>query len=181
MIKINMLSPEKQALNKAVFEALAEIRSRSYSGRNPSLGKMLNCSICGNRHREVRMFDGKVYRCELKYAKGSRYDMLPEDQKKPMILEPTTIKQLLGAQRFAKKRKFPHHSKHDLQLVQRTQQLYPQHERFLSEPVEIMKEARNQARRELKKERFLENKFRRRQTDISRRINLGLEKPGMRP
>lgn len=63
----------------AAEKALAEIRLRSFSGRNPELGKMINCH-CGLRHRasikhEVRyahrwiVVDGvKVYTEELLIA-----------------------------------------------------------------------------------------------------------------
>lgn len=174
MIKINILDINKQRLNKAVFEALEAIRNRSFSGRNPQLGKMINCHVCSTRHRSYPA-------CIIKYAKGSRYDMLPESEKKEMVIEPTTIKQLVGARQFARKREHPHPSKRGLQLVQRVQKLFPFNEPYLSDPKECMKESRKQAIRELKAEHRLVRRAIRRQTQISRRINAGLAKPGARP
>ena len=95
MIKINMLS----SLNKAVAEARNEIRSRSFNGRNPQLGRMINCHICGRRHREIQIVGGKIYKCELKYSVG-RWD----PDKKPLIAAQDTLKGVMGAQRFARKR-----------------------------------------------------------------------------
>jgi hypothetical protein len=42
--------------------ALKEIRSRSFSGRHPELGKMIKCQICGTRHRSSKI-------CKFRYAK----------------------------------------------------------------------------------------------------------------
>jgi hypothetical protein len=32
---------------EAAFQAIQAIRSRSFSGRHPELGKMLKCQVCG--------------------------------------------------------------------------------------------------------------------------------------
>lgn len=35
-------------------KALIEIKHRSFSGRNPELGKMINCGRCSLRHRSTQ-------------------------------------------------------------------------------------------------------------------------------
>jgi len=167
MIKINMLSTEKQQLNAAVTAALEAIRSRSYSARNPHLGKMIKCQICLRRHREI-------VKCELRYSTGRWAD----DQ--PLIASQTTVRGVMGASRFSKKRFHPHPNKRGLLLVERTQQLFPQHQPFYTKPEDAMKAARTEALRQLKAERRHRRRVRNKQQDISRRINAGLEKPGKR-
>lgn len=159
MIKVNLLSP----MNKNVAAALAAIRARPYSGRNPQLGKMVNCQICGTRHRQVRLFeareaiksDGTVVSieqtssvCKMVYAVG-RYD----PDKKPLIASQIKLKGVFGAAMVAKKRIKPHLSKKKLQLVQLTQQIYPQNEPYITNPQECMEESRKQAARQLKDKR----------------------------
>src|ERR1700676_2905316 len=41
-----------EAGQKAAEAALTEIHGRSYSGRHPELGRMINCQFCNMRHRE---------------------------------------------------------------------------------------------------------------------------------
>jgi hypothetical protein len=169
-----------EAVAKATAEALAKIKQRTFAGRHPELGKMINCHVCGQRHRETHMIGKDVVQCEIRYAKGSRYDMMPESEKKEMVIEPATMRQLMGARHFAKKRRHPHPSKRNLQLVQCTQQNYPRNEPFYTDPKECMEAARTEALRELKAERRVARRAVRRQTQISRRINLGFAKPGAR-
>jgi hypothetical protein len=61
---------EKLSIQELVDKTLYEITGRSFSGRNPELGKMFMCPMCRTRHRDPR--------CEFKYAastKGTdRYD-----------------------------------------------------------------------------------------------------------
>jgi|SRR5579859_3581688 len=45
-------SPELEAL---VAETLAGIGAQTFSARNPHLGKMIKCQICGRRHRTVEL------------------------------------------------------------------------------------------------------------------------------
>jgi hypothetical protein len=168
MIKINLLSTEKQQLNKAVAEALEAIRSRSYSARHPELGKMIKCAVCQRRHRES-------LKCQLTYA--TRYWT---DDTSPMMASQTTIRGVMGAAHFARKRFHPHPNKRGLALVVRTQELFPQEEPFWDKPEEAMKRARTLALRQLKAERRAARKIKVRQQDISRRINAGLAKKGAR-
>lgn len=172
MIRINLLTDESIAalkLNRAVAAAVNAIRSRSFSGRNPQLGKMINCAVCDKRHRNSIV-------CTPKYGVG-RYD--PE--KKPLVASDKTARGILGAARFAKVRFHPHHSHKLLQLVQRTQQIFPQFAPYLTDPEECMKESRKEAARQLKTERDANTKIKRQQQQIARRINFGLARPGSRP
>ena len=173
MIKINVLSP----MNKNVAAALAAIRARPYSGRNPQLGKMINCDLCGNRHRQVRFFeartatktDGTEIVIEQSYAPqrlvegakvsnrnsvkiaGLHGDKVVEGE--PMMASQLKLKGIFGAAMVAKKRIKPHLSKWKRQLVQLTQQLYPQNEPYITNPQECMEESRKQAARILKDKR----------------------------
>jgi hypothetical protein len=51
-INLKPPSPELEAL---VAETLEGIQGRTFSERNPQLGKMLKCPICGRRHRTVEI------------------------------------------------------------------------------------------------------------------------------
>lgn len=76
----------------AVEAALKAIRGRSYSGRNPHLGKMINCQFCGLRHRENER------KCEQKFA----VELAPPDG-----MTQLTPRQVLGAARFNRQRQRP--------------------------------------------------------------------------
>jgi hypothetical protein len=69
MIRINMLSVERQALNAAIAKTWAALRNRSFSGRNPQLGRMVKCQICGRRHRENWEVGGVKYMCVQQFAR----------------------------------------------------------------------------------------------------------------
>jgi hypothetical protein len=87
---------EENVGQKAAEEALRAIQDRSFAGRNIHLGKMINCQFCGLRHREnERKCEQKVV-TELKPPKG-------KDQ--------LTVKQILGAARFNKKKIKPRKAK----------------------------------------------------------------------
>lgn len=147
MIRINMLDVGKQKLNAAVAKALAAIRARSYSGRNPQLGRMINCPICDRRHR------GSI--CEPHYAVG-RYD----PDKKPLIANQLTARGVLGKHSMPK-RYHPHPNHKGLLLVQRTQFIYPQFELYISDPVECMKASRKEAARQLREEDKIRKRIKR--------------------
>lgn len=164
MIRINVLGERE----KNIDAARQAIRARSFTGRNPQLGPMINCQVCLLRHREI-------IKCQPKYAVG-RWD---PDAK--LLVAADTVRGILGAQRFAKKRFKPHPNKRNLQLVQLTQQLYPEHAQNLTVPKEIMESARRQAREILKKKEEAASKIKRQQQQVARRINFGLLPPGSRP
>lgn len=165
MLRINLQDEVTLARNRAVANAVNALRARSFGGRHPELGKMIKCAVCNLRHRSSR-------KCEAIYAK----DREGGDR----IVSLATRNGQVGRAQFKGKRFLPHHNRRDLQLVQRTQELYPIHAQYLTEPVEIMQEARTQAYRELKKEWSLGAKNKRRQQDTSRRINAHLIPRGSR-
>lgn len=84
---------------EASAEALDAIYSRSFSGRHPELGKMVNCQICDSRHRENER------KCEQKFVKKGQ--LVP-----PAGLTSLTMRQVVGAARFAKKRIRPHSNRY---------------------------------------------------------------------
>lgn len=83
-------TPEGEA---AVVPALQAITERSFSGRHPELGKMINCQFCGHRHRENER------NCKQVFAK----DKNGKDR-----VAPQTRKGIYGAAMFAKRRIHPH-------------------------------------------------------------------------
>lgn len=52
-------------------------RQRSFSGRNPTLGKMIKCLLCGLRHRETE--------CHVKEQKFANKPGTPEGESAPML------------------------------------------------------------------------------------------------
>jgi hypothetical protein len=106
------------ALAIAKFKAEREVKP--FSGRNPQLGKMVNCKICNHRHR-------------------------------------SSITCLWRGKRAAghgrpKGRINRHPNKRNLQLIQRTQELYDKYSPRM-EPMSAMKCARAEAGRTLRAER----------------------------
>jgi hypothetical protein len=67
------------ALSDAVANFEKELKRRSFSGRNPELGRMIKCGVCRRRHRESER------RCEQKFANKPG---TPEGESDPMIAEP---------------------------------------------------------------------------------------------
>src|ERR1700677_1611961 len=131
-------------LNEAVQKAQEALRNRTYGDRHPELGRMIKCGPCGRRHRETLVVGGQVYVCIQQFAKdenGIEY------------------KNLGGPK--GKGRRLIHPSKLNLQLVQRTQELYPYNQPYNNDPVSNMQESRLQAQRELKQERAQRAKVKR--------------------
>lgn len=194
---------------KQIAAADVELRSRSFAARHPELGKMVNCQIHGFRHRQFE-FD-PVNGCVQKFTysvkdkEGRKYEQFREEVTPPenegdaetTKLVPDyrtamhsdtkpTMKQVLGAAQFAKKRFKPHHSKIKLLFIERTREVYAQI-RFaghnLLETVvpgqpntakTKLQVVRIEAARQIRKERRLSGREIRRRQDQSRRINKGL-------
>ncbi len=168
-----------EEVQKAAEKLHKELQEKSFSGRNPQLGRMVNCSVCDSRHRAAQV-------CEQKFAMGSSRRPV-EDQ--ILLVAAKTRNGVLGAKQFKGKRLKPHPSKANLQLIQLTQDLFPMHFPFYrvpepenATPEEITKQeiesatnamtaARVDARRMLLQKSYLLRRRRRRQQDISRRIN----------
>jgi hypothetical protein len=81
-----------EASQKAASDALDAIKSRSYSGRHPELGKMINCQYCGMRHRQ----NDVLRKCEQKFVT----ELAP-----PEGLAQLTARQVFGAAMFNRRRR----------------------------------------------------------------------------
>ena len=142
---------------------------------------MINCPICLHRHRE----HDPIIVCTQVFSTGT-HDPAPEGEKRLLTSEnahggPATIKDVLGAAAFAKKRRNPHFSQRRLQLVQLTQKIFHEEfELFFHDHVASMHKARMLAATILKKARKAFSQAYHRQQDVSRRINRGLLPGGTR-
>jgi len=113
MIKINLLEPVNLTpLERATAKAIEEIHSRSFSGRNPELGKMINCH-CGRRHRESEKHD-------MKYIAEAGKTPATES-----LIEERRIRLTVGAAAFKWKRRKPHLNKRANEFVQLVYSLVP--------------------------------------------------------
>lgn len=161
---------QNETLTKAVAEFTKAQEAKSFSGRHPELGKMVNCRVCSTRHRSIHV-------CEQRHV----VELIP-----PPGLTGLTKNQVVGRAAFAKKRVMPHYSKRRLQLVQLTQQLYPLHEGLWpstetkSSEMVAMQVARRYAREELAIARRAERSEKQSARHRSRRINRGLLKGNSR-
>lgn len=187
-----------------------EIRGRSFGARHPELGRMIKCQIHGFRHREFE-FDPiakceQTFTYKVKDKNGRVYEQFREqiitdpdgtegpngEVPKKVTLVPDlrtaispdfkpTMKQVLGASRFVKKRFHPHFSKIKLQFIERTRVVYDQLKfvhNLLGTPAagrSRLETARIIAARQLRKERELSDREIRRRQDQSRRVNRGLK------
>lgn len=115
--------PTEEAL-AAAGAALIEMSLRSFSERHPELGKMINCPFCDRRHRsaikctqrfKILWIDEDVETGKFEY----QYATVPLPGQTP------TIKAILGAAAFAKKRKHPHPSRRNHQLIRLVRRLIP--------------------------------------------------------
>lgn len=138
---------------KQIQAALQEIKTRSFSGRNPQYGKMINCH-CGHRHREfdaytkyivdldtgIRTKETVVLRpaCEQKFAKD------PEGNERNLARMTQTKNTVLGARMFKGKRIKPHLNKRKLRFVEIVRNLLP--DEYTQEDME---QARRTAARQL--------------------------------
>lgn len=173
-----MLMPEnpskewlrKHELQQAIAKFNKEHAEKSFSARHPELGRMVNCQICGNRHRE----HDPIVVCTQRFC-TSKHDssvLLTSDSAHD---GPATIKDVIGAAAFAKKRHNPHINQRKLQLVELTRKIFHEEfEPYFTDHVKSMHEARRAAKAILKAaHRAVSDKLRQQQ-DISRRINRGL-------
>ena len=48
------------SVQQAVVDALTQISKRPFTDRNTSLGKMINCDVCGTRHRQAIRCEQKI-------------------------------------------------------------------------------------------------------------------------
>jgi len=116
-----------EELLKAVESFHQSFKERSFSGRHKELGKMINCGVCGRRHRKSEV-------CEQRFAKVRIGHSEEYRQTTPVNPKPR-----LGI--GPKKRMNPHFSKRRITLVQRVKEFIeamPGSEDFANEVRELM-------------------------------------------
>ena len=179
-VEFKPIPPEVLA---ATSKALTDIMSKSYSGRHLELGKMVKCQVCGRRHRDsqkcIQTFATKWFEEDLEtgVVETILATAVPQDRK-------PTKRQVAGATAFKAKRIKRRLSPKDLQLVERTKQVFNQLGYNENAPSIIfqqcLKVARGVAELQLAAERRKKAKKYRKQQDRSRRINRGSATPGRR-
>ena len=139
---------EADDLTKAVAAFEEDRRNASFSKRNPDLGKMINCPLCGMRHR---VHDPVMLNST---AHG---EQVFGDVKYPSR---TAV--------FAKKRLHSHLNKKQLVFVQRVRDLLPYY------GVEKLAKVKRKVKEALAREAQVLQPRARNQQKLSRRINWGL-------
>lgn len=137
----------------AAEKALKAIRERSYSERNPELGKMIKCQICQTRHRQNERNCQQVFAEKWTVDKdGNKVytgDQLiagrtPETE---TVLEEKKVNLTYGApqrKNFSKPRRNPHPNKHKLLFIELVRKYTP--DEYTQEDLE---KARKRAAKEL--------------------------------
>lgn len=179
MIKINVL--RSLGVQKAIDGFHKARRTMSFLERNPHLGHMVNCAICGNRH-----FSSKI--CTPVYATHDKEGDPYFEDGSPLIINPDPTgnaidfkRAFYGAAAFAKKRFRPHRHPRENVIWQITKQLSEESVYFGSmEQPDITKQFRT-AKAIVDRRENAYARMRQRMQDTSRRINAGLAKPGERP
>lgn len=138
-----------EEVQKAVNAALNSIEGRSFADRRPELGKMINCRVCGRRHRTVdstynrkkksgiKIVGNVLGKCEQVftyrtgdyelYRKNEKGELVPDYRTAIRPEEKQTRNQLHGSPRasnFSKPRFNPHPSKIKLLFVQRVREVF---------------------------------------------------------
>jgi hypothetical protein len=202
IVKVPEVEPEfKTTLTpEQLAAAEAEVKSRPFSARNPELGRMIKCQVCGLRHRSVQ-------KCEQKFTnRAGDFEYFHEEEIDGEVkLVPTlrtaiphdekpTMKQIVGAAATNKKRFHPHHSKIKLLFIERTRKVFdelgfelvdgkseefkaltPDEQKAVAEKFQKdLQRARVVAARQIRKEREFSDRKYRRMRDTSRRTNKGL-------
>jgi hypothetical protein len=116
--------------------ALGDIRSRSFSGRNLHLGKMIKCQVCNLRHREnekkcvqaftYRIGDYEYFKEETNEEGETKLvpDVRTAQDAAIKSVGTVTKESVVGKAAFAKKRFHPHPSKIKLQFIERVRKVY---------------------------------------------------------
>lgn len=140
-----ILESKPTVSEQVVVDALEAITSRSFSGRHPELGRMVNCQVCSTRHRE------NEHKCVQKFATG-RWDMRDP---KPLLIAGETpeteavinkLKIVIGAKAFKGRRLKPHHNHRAMLFIEEVRKLTP--DEYTQEDLE---KARKRAKRILAK------------------------------
>lgn len=96
-------------LLKAVESFKQSFRDRSFSGRNPDLGKMIKCRVCTRRHRSSQVCEYQFAKVRVSHSKENYRQTEPMNPKPRYSIGP-------------KNRMNPHFSKRRLILVQRVKE-----------------------------------------------------------
>lgn len=150
-------------LETAVTRFKKAFAERSFSQRHEDLGKMINCRVCGRRHRQA----DPVALLSRAHGKQAFRD-LPS-----------------RSVMFAKKRFNPHHNDKVRQFVRLTREIYmndiaPYFQPDPEHPDNLICRAQRRAARIMRRQWIAERLARKHMQDHSRRINAGLEIPGSR-
>ena len=191
MIRISVQSQDILAINKAIADAVNTLRAKSYAGRNPSLGRMIKCAVCGNRH-----YSSKA--CEPRYATHDRHGDPYFEDGSPLVINVEDIdnpiverhqrqiqRAIFGVAAFAKKRLNPHLHPRVNEILHRANEGFNEETKtnesfglnhYQPDVTEHVRAAKNIVleRRDRKSRKA------QKQADISRRINRGLALPGSR-
>jgi len=129
-IELEAPKPTAEGMVAAVI-ALEEIRNRSFSGRHPELGKMLNCPVCDLRHRDS-------IKCQQKFVElFIEEDIETGEKTTTYATAGKTRFGVVGAKAFKGRRLKPHLSKRKLQFVELVRSMLPME--YTEEELELAK------------------------------------------
>jgi hypothetical protein len=155
----------KEAVAAAIAKFEEEHRFKSFSERNPQLGKMIKCQVCKKRHRKYLI-------CVQVFALDS-VEVDLETGEKTSIYRTAPGR---GRTQFKGKRLKPHLSKPKLLFINRVRELldYDEDTDLESDVFKIaLKAARKKAGRQLRKEARFKRSQRNARRAKARRINGG--------
>jgi len=141
LFSVSEVQPEfKSTLTpEQLSAATVEIGGRSFSGRHPELGKMVNCAVCGLRHRtinkceqrftyKVKDKDGRLYSQYREVEKDGEVSLVPDYRTAIPADQKPTQRQISGPpprpNQFVGPRYNPHYSKIKLQFIQKVRAVY---------------------------------------------------------
>ena len=125
MIKINVLRSmadqrSHDMLEKMVQTYLDEREVKSFSARHPELGKMVNCYVCGLRHRAAKICTPVYVTSKTETVEAEDGSIVPA----PMLASQLTRKGVYGAKQFARQRILKHRNRWSLMVLDRATQYY---------------------------------------------------------
>ena len=164
-------------VEKEIAQFREKFKEKSYSGRHPELGKMVNCPFCDRRHRNS-------IACFQIFAKESisigRNDLCPCGSKKKFkkccVSIDNGVELVATGRGHGKGRLTPHWNRRSLELVDLTRQLIPTYPEILNKEGKLepdVKKARSRALNILRKKWHQQSSKIQRQKKLSRRINRG--------
>ena len=155
------------ALQAAVANFEADRKHKSFSGRRPELGKMINCPVCDRRHRSSQV-------CVPVYARQKLYNVETGEIffGEPMMASQKTKKGVLGAAQFKGQRLLKHRNARGLQVLERATLLFRRdYKPFIKDEDAAGKAALSRALNEIRAERRTRRKTLLVITKRSRRLN----------